>query len=123
MNGVECIVDTNILIHLQNNVPQIVGFIDGKIVFISFVSELEILSKHGLTAKQEKEAQSMIDDCIVIDMNEKIKKQAIAIRKKYQVKLPDAIIAATAISYELPLITCDKGFKNIPELDLILLDI
>ena len=38
-----------------------------------------------------------------------------------KIKLPDAIIAATAIHYNLPLLSADKGFKNISGLTLITL--
>jgi len=37
--------------------------------------------------------------------------------------IADTIIASTSIVYELPLVTADKGFSKITELDLILLDI
>lgn len=37
----------------------------------------------------------------------------VVIKKKYSIKLPDAIITATAIVFQIPLITSDKGFKNI----------
>ena len=36
--------------------------------------------------------------------------------------LPDSIVAATAICNNVPLITADKGFLNIKELNLILLE-
>ena len=42
--------------------------------------------------------------------------------KKYGIKLPDAIIAATAIKNNLPLLTADKGFKRVSELNLNLLE-
>jgi predicted nucleic acid-binding protein len=49
-----------------------------------------------------------------------IKADAINIRRNYRLKLPDAIIAATARHLGLPLITRNvKDFKNIPELKLI----
>jgi predicted nucleic acid-binding protein len=38
------------------------------------------------------------------------------------VKLPDAIIAATSLYLDLPLLTADVGFKKIPNLKLILLE-
>ena len=37
-------------------------------------------------------------------------------------KLPDAIIAATAIKYNLPLVTSDSDFKKVSNLDLVLID-
>ncbi|MFO0360541.1 MAG: PIN domain-containing protein [Flavobacteriales bacterium] len=42
------------------------------------------------------------------------------LRKKYQIKLPDALIAATAIHFQLPLITADNDFKAVEELMLML---
>jgi predicted nucleic acid-binding protein len=38
-----------------------------------------------------------------------------------RIKLPDAIIAATAIYLDLPLLTFDSDFHNIPELKLMIL--
>ena len=57
-------------------------------------------------------------DEIAIDPD--IKFAAIALRRTYRLKLPDAIIAATALHLEVPLITRNvKDFKNIPVLKLI----
>lgn len=46
----------------------------------------------------------------------------IQLKQKYKVKLPDAIIAATAIHYNIPFITADADFKIIKELDLIFIE-
>ncbi len=55
---------------------------------------------------------------IMIDAE--IKALAIKIRRSYRLKLPDAIIAATALYLGLPLITRNvKDFTNILELRLI----
>ena len=43
------------------------------------------------------------------------------LRRIYKTKLPDAIIAATAMVHGLPLITADVGFKKIEGLRLELL--
>jgi predicted nucleic acid-binding protein len=40
---------------------------------------------------------------------------AIQLRKKYSLKIPDTIIVATSISIGIPLVTADKGFKQIAE--------
>jgi predicted nucleic acid-binding protein len=50
------------------------------------------------------------------------RKKAIQIKQKYRIKLPDAIIAATAILYNIPFITADADFKIIKELDLIFIE-
>ncbi len=55
-------------------------------------------------------------------MSLEIKLKAIQIKQKYKLKLPDAIIAATAICYNLPFLSADSDFKKIKELHLIFLD-
>ncbi len=45
------------------------------------------------------------------------------LKRKYNIKLPDAIIASTCLTYKLPLVTADKGFSRILELDLFLIEI
>jgi predicted nucleic acid-binding protein len=41
------------------------------------------------------------------------------LKQAYTLKIPDAIVAATAIHWELSLVTADSDFKNIKELDLV----
>jgi predicted nucleic acid-binding protein len=49
------------------------------------------------------------------------KKRTIEIRKRSKIKLPDAIIAASASVCGLPLLTADKQFEKISELNTLLL--
>ena len=53
-------------------------------------------------------------------MNSEIKDLTIEIRKKAKLKLPDSIIAATAYYSKTPLLTSDKQFRQIEELEIIL---
>jgi predicted nucleic acid-binding protein len=43
------------------------------------------------------------------------------IKQAYKIKLPDAIVAATAIYLDIPLITFDSDFSKITDLKLVLL--
>ncbi|WP_084163984.1 PIN domain-containing protein [Olivibacter sitiensis] len=52
-----------------------------------------------------------------------MKEQTIQIKRKYKIKLPDTIIASTSLVYGVPLVTADKGFSKLEELDLILIDL
>ena len=56
-------------------------------------------------------------------MTMRIKKTTIGLKQKYNIKIPDAIIASTSIYLEIALITADKGFKKIQEIDLQLLEL
>ena len=53
---------------------------------------------------------------LIIDINPVIKSYTIEFRKKYKLKLPDAIIAATAQFLNIPLVTADKSFNKINEI-------
>ena len=53
--------------------------------------------------------------------NDSAKKKML--KRKYNIKLPDAIIASTCLTYKLPLVTADKGFSRILELDLFMIEI
>jgi predicted nucleic acid-binding protein len=52
-----------------------------------------------------------------------IKEIAIAIKQKYSVKIPDAIIAATAKNFDMPLITADMDLKKIEDVNIVLLNL
>lgn len=66
---------------------------------------------------------NLIEACILVNINEKIKEIAIKLKQKYSIKIPDALIAATAIYLQFPILTADKGFEKIEEVDLILIEI
>ena len=77
----------------------------------------------NISINDEIQLKQLIDDCFMLDWNSGIKSKTIELRKKYCIKLPDAIIAATSIVYGIPLVTADKGFLKIKELDLILIEV
>jgi predicted nucleic acid-binding protein len=121
MNGINYLVDTNFLIHLSEEDKIVIPFLDDKIS-ISYITELELLGVFSISKEQLKNAQNLINDCIVFEMNSQIKQKVISLKQSYKIKLPDAIIAATAIVYNLPFITSDADFKKIKELQLIFLE-
>jgi predicted nucleic acid-binding protein len=61
-----------------------------------------------------------INDALVIELERPIKLKTAEIRKFSRMKLPDAIIAATALVYGLTLVTRNVAdFKNIDGLKLV----
>lgn len=96
MNGIDCIADTNVLLYILSGNPCVDGILDLSLG-ISVITEMELLGFKGITAPE------------------------IRLKQKNGVKLPDAIIASTAKVNGLPLISADKGFLNIPDLNFILL--
>ncbi len=121
MTGIDFLADTNFLIFTSQGNPIVEPFLDYNIG-ISFISEMELLGVFSISKVQKSNIQNIINECFVIDMNTEIKKYAIQIKQKYKIKLPDAIIAATAIQYNIPFITADADFKVVKELNLIFLE-
>ena len=106
-------IDTNIAIAMLNGDEKLAEMFDGKEVFISFITELELLCKPQLKVSEKKKIQAFIDDCNVLEINSSIKEIAISIKQTRKIKLPDAIIAATCIFWNLPFFTRDEDFKNV----------
>ena len=120
MNGIKFVADTNALIYLLNGNPCMTPYLDKSLVY-SVISEMELLSYPGITESEENSIKSLLADCEEIALSTGIKEKTIELRKKYRTKLPDAIVAASAIVKGLPLITADKGFNQIEELNLELI--
>ncbi|WP_406612067.1 PIN domain-containing protein [Neolewinella lacunae] len=71
--------------------------------------------------KEENRAiiREFLDNCIIVDLNQAIKLITIDLKQKYRLKLPDAIIAATSIYMNLPLISADKDFERIQDIQFV----
>ena len=120
MNGIDFVADTNALIYLLNGNSCMLPFLNKNLAF-SVISEMELLSFSGITEEEENNIKALLNDCEEIFLLKDVKDKAIELRKKYKIKLPDAIVAASAIVSNLPLITADKGFNQIQELNLQLI--
>ena len=118
MNGKEILVDTNIILYLLNGNDTLQEFLQGKEIYISFITELELIGYKNSTPKEERQISELLNDCSIIALNNKIKEKYVEIRKKHHLKLADAIIASTAIVMDLPFITSDKQFKTVEGLKL-----
>ena len=120
MNGNKLFLDTNIILYLLNGDETLAELLNEKQLYISVITELELLAYKGITVKEEKVINEFVSQCITITINNAVKQETIRIRKVYNTKLPDSIIIATALYLDLPLITADVEFKKVDELTLIL---
>jgi predicted nucleic acid-binding protein len=115
VNGNKFLLDTNILLYIAGKRIDTTALPQGEF-FISFVTELEILSYPSLMPQEEIRLRKLLAGMPVVDATREIKDSAIALRKQYRLKLPDALIAATAQTLKATLITNDKGFNAIKEI-------
>lgn len=119
MNGNRFLLDTNIILYLLQGDTTLAELLYEKQLYISVITEMEILCYKGIKQKEEKSIRAFISQCKTVNINEDIKEGTITVRKQYSTKLPDSIIIATALYLDMPLVTADTDFNKIVELDLI----
>ncbi len=123
MSGIKTILaDTNILVYIHEGRSVVKPYLT-YLVMVSVITEIELLGEKNIEPKILKGRTSILSDCMILPFDETIKLLAITLKQKVGIKVPDAIIAATAIKHNLTLLTADKGFKNISGLSLMLLEL
>lgn len=110
--GVRVLLDTNAVIYLQKErleVPLPLGE-----YLISVITEIELLSFAGLAEVQRDSLSRLIEDMEVVQIDQTVKQNAIVLRRDYRLKLPDALIAASALARDAVLVTNDSQLAKIP---------
>jgi predicted nucleic acid-binding protein len=120
--GVNYLWDTNTVVYYlqQQYPPNAEKFIDTILSvdfpIISAITEIELLCWKTNTKQDELLLKKFIDEATIIELESAIKTKTADIRKVHKIKLPDAIIAATAIVFDLTLLTRNlSDFKNIKD--------
>ena len=116
MNGVtenSFVLDTNAVIFLTTKGSIISSDLESELnnsdMFISVISEIELFSKPAMPPSEEENLRIFLSDRLpVIELTGAIKKETIALRRNAKLKIPDCIVAATAIVQNAVLLTADK---------------
>lgn len=121
MNG-RYLLDTNAVVSLLRGNTSLIQILQKATwVGISVVTELEFLSFPGLVSQDELLFQQFKNRVEVIDLQSsdvKMISRIIEIRRSAKVKLPDAIIAATALENDATLVSQDMGFSRMDMLSV-----
>ncbi|WP_246454781.1 type II toxin-antitoxin system VapC family toxin [Thermococcus camini] len=81
---------------------------------VSIITKIEFLGWKGHTLEGFEKSKELISFAHVIPLTDEIADIAIELRRKVKVKLPDAVIAATALRHNLTLVTKNvKDFEKI----------
>jgi len=119
--GTGYLLDTNTVIDFsskklpQSADKQLASIIDGA-PQISIINKIELLC----VATVPPQIVMFIEAASIIYLDEAIAEKTIDLRRKYKIKLPDAVIAATAIINDLILVSHNTSdFRKINELKLI----
>ena len=119
MNGNSLLLDTNIVLYLLNGEETLIPLLEEKNLFLSFITQLELLGTRYLKPKDALQIKKFIAECTIIDITQGIKEHVINLRQKYNIKLPDCIIVATSLWLNMPLITADQDLTKIDIAELI----
>ena len=124
--GAGYLADTNVVIDLVLGRLPVAGamWLDTQLtaqqVAISVITRIELLGKL-VPAPEAAFLQSFVESVEVLPLDEPVIAQTIHLRQQHRVKLPDAIIAATALAHGLPLLTRNgKDFAGVA--GLVVLD-
>ena len=119
------LLDTNIVIYyLKAALPlkamQLLNTIVDDQPTLSVITKIEVLGFNSPNKEEQDITTLFIEAADIINLDETIVAQTIELRKQLHIKLPDAIIAATAMVYNLTLLTRNTSdFNRIPNLLLI----
>jgi predicted nucleic acid-binding protein len=119
--GKSYLIDTNIIIDFsENRLPLNAKLFVAEVIDnepnISIINKIELLGFSLVTS----EIIEFTDSANIINLTEDITNKTIKLRKNRKIKLPDAIIAATALAHNLTLISRNtKDFDGIDGLEFI----
>jgi len=116
--------DTNILIYWwadeipPDQVPRI-EFLLKTSFTLSIITWIEFLGFPGFSDEMRQKARDFLNYATVLPLSPEVAERTILLRVKHSIKIPDAIIAATALTHHLTLITRNASdFKEIPDLPI-----
>ena len=118
MSGVEYLLDTNFILGMLKNAPEVSAILvikqlNSSQCAYSAVTRMELLGFPGITPDEDALIQSKLKRFTYLAIDPVVEDRAISIRRTRQVKLPDALIAATALCHGLQLLTLDLGLLSV----------
>lgn len=117
--------DTNAIIYSLDEDPVVVAVIEPFLaqdiaLFVSVVTELELLSYRGLTEEDMAEIAHILTSLVVFPLESRLAHLAASLRRQYSLKTPDSVVAATALLTRTTLVTRNvRDFHGIAGLALL----
>lgn len=115
MGGNRLLVDTNIILYALKGDDALTELIHDQDLYISFITRIELLSFPKIEVDGIKLIERFLEQVPVVESNPVINADAIVLRRKSGLEVPDAVIAASARFIGGRLLTADKDFKKVEE--------
>lgn len=115
------LLDSNIIIYAaQPEHEALREFITTHAPFVSVVSQIETLGYHKLTAEAREYFEEFFAASEVLRITDDVVSAAIQLRQQQRMTLGDSLIAATALTFSLTLVTRNtEDFKWVTDLTLL----
>ncbi len=116
--------DTNAIIYYLKDDPRaaaVLNDIFGQPVslYVSSVTEIELFAYPKLTTVESNQIEELLETLALIPLDSRIARTAGLVRREYNLELPDAAIAATALFTSSTLVTRNvHDFRKIPSLSI-----
>lgn len=116
----QVVIDTNVLISwYKTGVITSNKDLSAIAPIFSIITKIEALGFQHITNGEIRAINSMLGSGELVYISEALAEQTINLRQKHKIKTPDAIIAATALTYNAELWTANTSdFTNIQGLKL-----
>jgi len=117
MSGIKYLLDTNIIIGMYERSPAVITLLQNKQTRISecaysSVTRMELLGFPAITTNEIKIISSLLKQMTQLSINRATEDTTISLKQRHRIKLPDALILATAINHQIELLTLDKKLAN-----------
>ena len=117
VSGIKVLLDTNVVIGLVKGNDSLLNLLQKFQLAISdcsysFITRIELLSFPNITETEIQEITAVLVAMQYLPMTQAIENTTIQLRRRYNLKTPDAIIAATAKVHKLELLTLDQQLAN-----------
>ena len=118
MSGLKFLLDTNIIIGLLKQHPTVVEYVfawqpELNACAYSAITRMELLGFTGITEDEVNGVQRLLSAMRYLPLDFAVEDAAIQIRRSVRIKLPDAVIAATAKVHGLQLLTLDQRLQTL----------
>lgn len=115
------LLDTNIIIYAcKPEGHELAALTSHHNAAVASVIWIESLGYKSIQPEEEQAIRGVLSAIMTYPLDEEIIQRAIQLRQQKSMKLGDAIIAATALEYGVPLVTRNEGdFKHIAGLQVI----
>lgn len=115
------LIDSNIIIYASRpEYGSLRSFIREQTPYVSAISKVEVLGYHKLDENERNLLTRFFEIAFILPVSEEVINEATELRRKYNMSLGDALIAATATIWQMALVTRNtKDFKAIQGLEIL----